>query len=94
MTRTPKITIDYDDVTDMLYFDLGERRPGYYEEGESSPILVKKSRDTGEIIGLLIPDFSIVYKRKIYKYSKLPEPFSYDEIMDIIEKIAKEYNLQ
>lgn len=93
MIKTNKLKVYYDEVTDMLYIEIDEFQPSIYEDGEWSPLMVKKSRSSNKIIGLLVENFSNVYKRGIYKYSKLPKPFSYEKIMKIIEDTAKEYNI-
>ena len=89
-----KISTFYDVDNDMLYFNLGEWRSGYYEKDNNFPaLLVKKERKTKEVIGFLIPDFSIRWKEGTFKNYTCPKTFPYSNLRKLIKEIAKEYNL-
>lgn len=48
-----KMSIDYDEVSDVLYLSLGEPRPALTHEDREG-LLIRKDAQTGELVGVTV----------------------------------------
>jgi uncharacterized protein YuzE len=71
-SKTPKIIIDYDARTDILYISFGKSRPGIARETDDRN-LIRVDPYSDEVVGITILDFKEKYLPKtnnIEKYAK------------------------
>lgn len=55
MSRVGKLSVDYDDTTDVLYLSVGEPREALTQEDDERDILlIRKDPKTGEVVGVTI----------------------------------------
>jgi uncharacterized protein YuzE len=55
VSRIGKLSVDYDDTTDVLYVSIGEPRPALTKEDEEKDILLlRQDPATGETVGVTI----------------------------------------
>jgi uncharacterized protein YuzE len=58
VNKIGKLSVNYDDTTDVLYLSIGEPRPALTrEDDESDILLIRQDPATGETVGVTVLEY-------------------------------------